>query len=963
MKVVIVESPAKAKTINKYLGKDYGVYASFGHVRDLAAKDGSVDPDHDFAMRWEVDAKAAKRLSDIGVAVKGAERVILATDPDREGEAISWHIHEILTNKKLLKDKRVDRVVFNAVTKDAIQEAMRHPREIDEALVDAYRARRALDYLVGFTLSPVLWRKLPGARSAGRVQSVALRIVCDRELEIEQFVSREYWSIVAHLKTQANAPFSARLVGADGQKISRLDIGSGAEAEAFKTALETAKFAVRSVESKPVRRHPYPPFTTSTLQQEASRKLGLAPARTMQIAQRLYEGVDIGDGAVGLITYMRTDGVDLAPEAVSAARRVIAKDFGDDYVPGAPRKYTAKTKNAQEAHEAIRPTDMTLRPRDVARHLEPEQAKLYELIWTRAIACQMEGAELERTTVDILAEASARKLDFRASGQVVRFPGFLALYQEGRDDEEDEESSRLPPMRDGERLTKERIEATQHFTEPPPRYTEATLVKRMEELGIGRPSTYASTIAVLRDRAYVRIEKKRLIPEDKGRLVTAFLEAFFAKYVGYDFTADLEEKLDQVSNSEIDWKALLRDFWNDFSGAVADIKDLRTGQVLDSLNELLGPHIFPGRGDGVDPRLCPLCGKGQLSLKLGKFGAFIGCSNYPECKFTRVLSPTGAESSEGERPGVRVLGEDPETGEEITLRSGRFGEYVQQGEAEKGEGEKPKRSSLPRGLKPEDVTLEKALALLSLPREVARHPTSGEPIVAGIGRYGAYVQHGKTYANLGRDDDVLEIGGNRAIDLIVAKESGGGASRFGGGGAGRALGDHPEGGAVSVRQGRFGAYVNHGKINATLPKGTDAATLTLDEAVALLAAKAAGGGIVNGRLLGEHPNGGPVTVREGRFGPYVNWGRVNATIPKSTPPDSLSLSEALDLIAEREGKPAPSARGARAKAGTAPAKGASAKAAPAKARSKSTSAKKATTGKKPAAVRAAKAKPTAARKT
>ena len=798
MKVVIVESPAKAKTINKYLGKDYGVYASFGHVRDLAAKDGSVDPDDDFAMRWEVDAKAAKRLSDIGGAVKGADRVILATDPDREGEAISWHIHEILKGKKLLKDKRVDRVVFNAVTKDAVLEAMRHPREIDDALVDAYRARRALDYLVGFTLSPVLWRKLPGARSAGRVQSVALRIVCDRELEIEKFVAREYWSIIAHLRTEANAPFTARLVGADGKKITRLDIGSGAEAEAFKTALEQALFSVAGIESKPVRRHPYPPFTTSTLQQEASRKLGLAPARTMQIAQRLYEGVDVGDGAAGLITYMRTDGVDLAPEAVASARRVIAKDFGENYVPPAPRKYTAKAKNAQEAHEAIRPTDMTKRPRDIARHLEPEQAKLYELIWTRTIASQMESAELERTTVDILAEAGARKLEFRATGQVVRFPGFLALYQEGRDDEEDEESSRLPAMRQDEKLAKERIDASQHFTEPPPRYTEATLVKRMEELGIGRPSTYASTIAVLKDRDYVRLEKKRLHPEDKGRIVTAFLESFFAKYVGYDFTADLEEKLDQVSNSEIDWKALLRDFWNDFSGAVGDIKDLGTRQVLDSLNELLGPHIFPARGDGVDPRLCPLCGEGQLSLKLGKYGAFIGCSRYPECKFSRVLAPSGAESAEGERPGVRVLGQDPTTGEEITLRNGRFGDYVQE-----GEGEKPKRSSLPQGLSADDLTLEKALKLLALPREVARHPASGEPILAGIGRYGSYVQHGKTYANLGRDDDVLEIGANRAIDLIVAKESGAAGARFGAG-AGRELGDHPEGGKVSVKAGRFG---------------------------------------------------------------------------------------------------------------------------------------------------------------
>jgi DNA topoisomerase I len=937
MKVVIVESPAKAKTINKYLGKDYEVYASFGHVRDLAAKDGSVDPDDDFAMRWEVDAKSARRMSDIGGAVKNADRVILATDPDREGEAISWHIHEILKNKKLLKDKRVDRVVFNAVTKDAVQEAMRNPREIDDALVDAYRARRALDYLVGFNLSPVLWRKLPGARSAGRVQSVSLRIICDRELEIEKFVAREYWSIIAHLQTEAKAPFNARLVGADGKKITRLDIGSGAEAEAFKTALEQALFSVAEIESKPVKRHPYAPFTTSTLQQEASRKLGLAPARTMQIAQRLYEGVDVGEGAAGLITYMRTDGVDLAPEAVASARRVIAKDFGDAYVPSAPRRYTAKAKNAQEAHEAIRPTDMTKRPRDVARHLEPEQAKLYELIWTRTIACQMESAELERTTVDILAEAGVRKLEFRATGQVVRFAGFLALYQEGKDDEEGEESSRLPAMRQGEKLAKERIDASQHFTEPPPRYTEATLVKRMEELGIGRPSTYASTIAVLKDRDYVRLEKKRLYAEDKGRIVTAFLESFFTKYVGYDFTADLEEKLDKVSNSEIDWKALLRDFWNDFSGAIGDIKDLGTRQVLDSLNEVLGSHIFPSRGEGVDPRLCPLCGEGQLSLKLGKFGAFVGCSRYPECKYSRVLAPSGAEASEGDRPGVRVLGQDPSTGEEITLRNGRFGEYIQQ-----GEGEKPKRSSLPKGLSADDVTLEKALKLLALPREVARHPTSGEAILAGIGRYGSYVQHAKTYANLGRDDDVLEIGGNRAIDLIVAKESGAGGSRFGAG-AGRELGEHPEGGKVSVKAGRFGSYVNHRKVNATIANGTDPASLTLEQAIELLKAKAAGGGVI-GRLVGEHPDGGPITVRDGRFGAYVNWGKVNATISKGTTPDSITLSDALELIAEREGKPVARprkpAKKAPAKTAVADGPGARAKTAPKRAAPKKAAATK-----------------------
>jgi DNA topoisomerase I len=953
MKVVIVESPAKAKTINKYLGKDYEVYASFGHVRDLTAKDGSVDPDDDFAMRWEVDAKSAKRMSDIGGAVKNADRVILATDPDREGEAISWHIHEILKGKKLLKDKRVDRVVFNAVTKDAVQEAMRNPREIDDALVDAYRARRALDYLVGFNLSPVLWRKLPGARSAGRVQSVSLRIICDRELEIEKFVAREYWSIIAHLQTEAKAPFTARLVGADGKKINRLDIGSGAEAEAFKTDLEKALFSVAAIESKPVKRHPYAPFTTSTLQQEASRKLGLAPARTMQIAQRLYEGVDVGEGAAGLITYMRTDGVDLAPEAVASARRVIAKDFGDNYVPSSPRRYTAKAKNAQEAHEAIRPTDMTKRPRDVARHLEPEQAKLYELIWTRTIACQMESAELERTTVDILAEAGARKLEFRATGQVVRFAGFLALYQEGKDDEEDEESSRLPAMRQGEKLAKERIDASQHFTEPPPRYTEATLIKRMEELGIGRPSTYASTIAVLKDRDYVRLEKKRLYAEDKGRIVTAFLESFFTKYVGYDFTADLEEKLDKVSNSEIDWKALLRDFWTDFSGAITGIKDLGTRQVLDSLNELLGPHIFPSRGEGVDPRLCPLCNEGQLSLKIGKYGAFVGCSRYPECKYSRVLAASGAEASEGDRPGVRVLGQDPSTGEEITLRNGRFGEYIQQ-----GEGEKPKRSSLPKGLSADDVTLEKALKLLALPREVARHPTSGEAILAGIGRYGTYVQHGKTYANLGRDDDVLEIGGNRAIDLIVAKESGAGGSRFGAG-AGRELGEHPEGGKVSVKAGRFGSYVNHGKINATIQRGTDPASLTLEEAIELLKAKAAGGGVI-GRLVGEHPDGGAVTVRDGRYGAYVNWGKVNATISKGTAPDSITLSDALELIAEREGKPVARPRKPVKKA---PARG---KVAPAKSSAKTAGADgpgaraKTATPKRAAAKKAAATKPKSA---
>ena len=848
MKVVVVESPAKAKTINKYLGRDYEVLASFGHIRDLPAKDGSVDPEADFAMVWELEDRGSKRVSEIARAVKGAEKLILATDPDREGEAISWHVIEALNAKKVLKGIPVERVTFNAITKASVDAAMRKPREIDQALVDAYLARRALDYLVGFNLSPVLWRKLPGAKSAGRVQSVALRLVVEREMEIERFRPREYWSIVATLATENGGVFEARLVGADGKRIQRLDVGNAEEAAAFKRDLELATFQVASVEAKPAKRHPQPPFTTSTLQQEASRKLGMAPAQTMRVAQRLYEGVDVGGETVGIITYMRTDGVDMAPEAIQDARRVIGREFGDDYVPGAPRKYSVKAKNAQEAHEAVRPTDMGRLPKQVARYLEPEQAKLYELIWTRTIASQMESAELERTTVEVTANVGPRRIDLRATGQVVKFDGFLALYQEGKDDEEDEDSKRLPAMKAGDSLRRERIASTQHFTEPPPRYSEASLVKRMEELGIGRPSTYAAVLQTLRDREYVKIEKKRLQPEDKGRLVTGFLESFFKRYVEYDFTASLEEQLDRVSNAEIDWRTVLRDFWRDFSAAIGGTKELRVAEVLEALNGLLGPHIFPEKADGGDPRACPTCGSGQLSLKLGKFGAFIGCSNYPECKYTRQLSASGVEgegdgsSSEGGQPGVRVLGDDPATGLPVTLRDGRFGPFVQLGEASTEKGaEKPKRSSLPKGLSPGGVTLEIALRLLSLPREVAKHPETGEPILANLGRFGPYVQHGKTYANLGRDDDVLEIGANRAIDLIVAKEQGGGRGRPSSD-PGRALGAHPDGAALVVKAGKYGPYVSDGSVNATLPKTMSAESLTLEQAIDLVNAKRAAGG-------------------------------------------------------------------------------------------------------------------------
>jgi DNA topoisomerase-1 len=847
MNIVVVESPAKAKTINKYLGAGYEVLASFGHIRDLPAKDGSVDPDNDFRMIWEVDAKSNQRLNDIAKALKGADKLILATDPDREGEAISWHVLEVLKEKNALKKQTVERVVFNAITKQAVTEAMKHPRIIDAALVDAYLARRALDYLVGFTLSPVLWRKLPGARSAGRVQSVALRLVCDRELEIEKFVAREYWSISARLATPRQETFEARLVGADGQKITRLDIGSGAEAEAFTRDLEAATFKVAAVEAKPARRNPPPPFTTSTMQQEASRKLGFSPAHTMRLAQRLYEGIDIDGETVGLITYMRTDGIDMAPEAITAVRQMIGKDYGASYVPEVPRTYQNKSKNAQEAHEAIRPTDPNRSPKNVARSVDRDQARLYELIWNRTVASQMQSAELERTTVDIVAKVGARNLELRATGQVVKFDGFLTLYQEGHDEaDEDEESRRLPAISEGELLEKQAINSSQHFTEPPPRYSEAALVKRMEELGIGRPSTYASILQVLQDRGYVRMDKKRLMPEDKGRVVVGFLESFFQRYVEYDFTANLEEQLDRISNSEIDWKKVLTDFWVDFIGAVNEIKDLRITQVLDALNDLLAPHIFPPRLEGGDPRQCPNCATGKLSLKVGRFGAFIGCSNYPECNFTRQMTP----GANGGVNGTKVLGEDPTTGLEVSLRGGRFGPYLQLGETSKEKGaEKPKRAGLPKGLAPDDIDLEKALALLALPREVGVHPEDGVPIVAGIGRFGPYVKHGKTYANIDSNEDVLTVGLNRAVTLIAEKKANPGRGRRFGADPGKVLGEHPDkGGPITVKNGRYGPYVSHAGINATLPGDKTPDTVTLDEAVGLLEARIAkGGGAPNAR--------------------------------------------------------------------------------------------------------------------
>ncbi|MBS0249556.1 MAG: type I DNA topoisomerase [Proteobacteria bacterium] len=864
MNVVIVESAAKAKTINKYLGSGYKVIASYGHVRDLPPKDGSVEPDHDFNMHWEVDTKSQKIMREIAEAVKKADKLILATDPDREGEAISWHILQILNQKKALgKNTEVERVAFNAITKQSILAALKEPRQIDEPLVDAYLARRALDYLVGFTLSPVLWRKLPGSRSAGRVQSVALRLVCDREAEIEAFKTEEYWTIEALLSTAKNEDVRSRLVAIDGTALKKLDIKDEATATAIRKALIGQDFRIASVEKKATKRNPFPPFTTSTLQMDASRKLGFSAKQTMQIAQRLYEGVDIGGETVGLITYMRTDGVQIVPEAVSQIRDVISAEYGKNYTPFA-REYKTKAKNAQEAHEAIRPTDPRRKPDQVRKHLEKDQAALYDLIWKRTIASQMAAADIEQTTAEIEVKGSDGKAyGLRANGSVLMFDGFLKVYEEGRDDrvrtiekgkddtsDEDDDSRRLPPLAVGDRLKDKEISADQHFTQPPPRFSEATLVKRMEELGIGRPSTYASTMAVLVDRDYVRIEKKRLIPEDKGRLVIAFLESFFKRYVEYDFTADLEEKLDLISNDELEYKQVLRDFWRDFMAAVGEIKDLRVGDVLEALNEMLGPHVFPDKGDGSDPRLCPKCGSGRLSLKIsGKYGAFIGCGNYPECNYTRQLT----QSSDGDAAALdgKILGYNDD-GLAVTMKTGRFGPYIQLGEAEGDE--KPKRSSIPKGIDAATLDFERAMQLLSLPRDVGEHPDEGGMITAGLGRFGPFIVHekdgAKTYVNLESLEDVFTIGLNRAVTLIAEKRAGGGKSRFQRNAPKvvKDLGVHPsEGGAVQVLEGRYGPYVTHNKVNATVPKAKNPAELTMDDALALIAERIANGGGKKGK--------------------------------------------------------------------------------------------------------------------
>jgi DNA topoisomerase I len=827
MNVLVVESPAKAKTINKYLGPGYKVLASFGHIRDLPSKDGSVKPDDDFSMVWEVDARAQGKMKDIAAAMKGADKLILATDPDREGEAISWHILEVLRQRHVLGKIPVERVVFNAVTKSAILEAIAHPRKIDQDLVDAYLARRALDYLVGFTLSPVLWRKLPGARSAGRVQSVALRLVVDREAEIEAFKPQEYWSIDADVEA-GSGTFPARLVQLDGKRIEKFSFTNESDATRAVDAVQAQKFSIAGVDASPVTDNPKPPFKTSTLQQEASRKLGFNAKRTMQVAQGLYEGVEIGGETTGLITYMRTDGVTMVGEAITEARAMIGEKFGARYVPASPRAFVNTTANAQEAHEAVRPTRFARTPEDVARYIEGDAAKLYELIWKRAVASQMESAKKERTTVEIIS--ADKKNTLRATGTVILFDGFLTLYLESEDDPATEEGSKLPKVSAGDAAKVENVNSAQHFTEPPPRYSEASLVKKLEELGIGRPSTYATILSTLRDRAYVRQDRGRFYPEDKGRLVTTFLQSFFRRYVEYDFTADLEEQLDKVAEHKLDWKALLRDFWTNFSTAVSDTKDLKIRQVIDELDSVMGPHIFPVGADGADQRKCPNCENGRLNLKLGRFGAFVGCSNYPECKFTRQI---GAKPGEGDA-GPRELGLFPGTETQVTLRSGRFGPYVQL-----GEDKKPKRSGLPRGTDPAEVDLAMAVKLLSLPREVGAHPEDGKMITANFGRFGPYVAHDGKYASLESADDVFNIGLNHAVTILAEKKAKGGRR---GPQVLKELGAGADGVAIKALKGRYGPYVSDGTTNATIQDGIEPESVTLEQAQILIAERIAKGG-------------------------------------------------------------------------------------------------------------------------
>ena len=821
MKLVIVESPAKAQTINKYLGNDYKVIASVGHIRDLPSKDGAVKPEENFKMSWEMNKDKDKVVKEIIGALKSADSLILATDPDREGEAISWHLKEILDHKKTTMGKPVERVVFNEITKSAVLEAMKTPRDINSELVDAYLARRALDHLIGFSISPILWRKLPGSRSAGRVQSVALKLICEREIEIEKFNIEEYWSISSIFSTAKEEKFSSRLTILNSHKLAKMDIKNEKEADLALQDIKKSKFNISKIELKRVKRNPLPPFTTSTLQQEASNKLGFSASRTMRVAQKLYEGINIGSETSGLITYMRTDGVQLSSQAIEELRNEITNRHGENYIPQKPRVYKSKAANAQEAHEAIRPTLISRDPESISQFLDSDQNKLYKLIWKRTISSQMQSAELDETAADIANQDQT--IIFRANGSQVIFPGFY-IYRDREDDR------LLPKLIENEKVDLIDLKSEQHFTQPPPRYTDASLIKKMEELGIGRPSTYASILQVLVNRSYVEKEKGRHIPQERGRILTAFLNNFFGKYIEYDFTADLEKQLDKVSDGKLNYKNLLKEFWNGFKPHLNKMSELEREKILEALEKELAELFFPSDDikNGIPNRQCPTCSNGNLGLELGKYGAFLGCSNYPECKFTKQIASNQDENNDNENfiPGNDgILGIDPDTGLNVLIKKGPYGIYLQLGDEKK-----PKRTSIPRLVSAKDINLEKALAFLSLPRLIGQHPESGQDISAGIGRYGPYLKYDINFISLPADETVINLGLNHAVVLIAENSEK----------LGKVLGDHPDGsGKIFVKSGRFGPYVEHNKLRATLPKDITIEEINLDKAIELLIAKAA----------------------------------------------------------------------------------------------------------------------------
>lgn len=839
MNLVIVESPAKAKTINKYLGKDYLVLASYGHIRDLPSKNGSVDPEKNFEMQWEIDSFSKKYLKEITDAVDVSDKIILATDPDREGEAIAWHVKEYLSSKKKLKDKILERVVFNEITKNAILKAIENPRQIEIPLVEAYLARRALDYLVGFNISPILWTKLPGSKSAGRVQSVALKLITEREHEIELFKPEEYWTLSSEFTNLDNKNILSKLSLFEGEKIERFTFKNKAEINKAIEIINKSKFTVKDINSKVHKRNPLAPFTTSTLQQTASGKFGFGASRTMQIAQRLYQGVDIEGETTGLITYMRTDGTQISQEAISEFRELIKGEYGKEYLPETINTYEGKkAKNAQEAHEAIRPTNINRKPNDIKKYVNADQFKLYELIWSRALSSQMNPAEFYRNS--IIISSSDGKINFRANGSIVKFDGFLKVYEVP--DTDDDIKNILAECKVGENVNILKLNDEQHFTDPPPRYSEASLVKKMEELGIGRPSTYASIISVLSTRNYVEQINKRFHPTDRGKLISAFLEKLFTKYVDYNFTADLENQLDDITSGNVKWDKVLENFWKDFYANVTSVKEKRTREVLDLLNDSLGELIFDIDKDNHIDRKCKICSDGILSLKNSfRGGAFIGCSNYPECKFTRPLSKSKA-AAQSNLAEPKLIGQN-QFGKDIFLKNGRFGPYLQyekeieaNTEIKKKKGRKKildnnvKNVSIPKGLNIDDVNLDKANYLCSLPRTLGQNPETGKDIILNVGRFGPYLKSENKSARIENVDEIFSIGLNRAITLIAEAKPGRMSSSVI-----KDLGEHPEDKKpVKIMKGQYGPYIKYKSLNATIPEEKDPSEITMDDALILI---------------------------------------------------------------------------------------------------------------------------------